>query len=124
MITIKENNLVAFKYILVGIIVLILLSIGSLLRFNKLDAWGFWEDEYLTQERAHLDAAQILNHNVTSRTLAFHSINSLNGWTIKKNVMSPYLMKGSCDGLWLWQVSLAYWQYSWLSEKCPAISPD
>jgi len=52
---------------------------------------AFWEDEYLTEERAHFDGDQVLKHKVTSRTLIFYGINSLNGWAVKKKYDVPVL---------------------------------
>ncbi len=91
MINIKEKKMVAFNYFLVGSIMLLLLTVGSILRFDKLDAWGFWLDEYLTQERAHYNYEELVKNKVTSKSLTFYGINSLNGWGIKKKYDVPVL---------------------------------
>ena len=61
-----------------------IVAIGSNMRLHNLDAWGFWEDEYLTEERAHFSGKQVFKHYVTSKSLTFYGINSLNGWAVKK----------------------------------------
>ena len=69
--------------ILVVLTLVCLVAIGSFTRFHNLDAWGLWFDEHLTQDRAHLNCKEIVKHRVASRTLAFHNINSFNGWAVK-----------------------------------------
>ena len=68
-----------------------LVAIASSMRFHKLDAWGFWFDEHLTQDRAHFNCKEVLNHKVTSRSLTFYGINSLNGWAVKNLYDVPVL---------------------------------
>ena len=80
----KLNRLKIIRILLVILILACLVSIGAYMRFHKLDAWGFWFDEYLTQDRAHFNTEEIVKHNVTSRSLTFYGINSLNRWAVKK----------------------------------------
>ena len=72
-------------------ILLSLLIFGTLLRFHRLDAWDFWEDEYLTEERAHFDEVKVFKNKVTSIFPVFYSINSLNCRSITSLYKVPVL---------------------------------
>ena len=91
----KNNRKLNWSKITCVILVIMALAcivaIGSYMRFNKLDAWGFWLDEYITQDRAHFNSEEVIKHKVTSRSLAFYGINSLNGWSVKKLYDVPVL---------------------------------
>jgi hypothetical protein len=59
----KENIATWINRVLPILFLCILLGCGAYLRFNKLDAWGLWEDEYITIDRISLPMKTVLQDN-------------------------------------------------------------
>jgi len=82
----KYNKRIVF--VLLGSILLTLLIFGSLLRFQKLDAWGFWIDEHLTHDRGQYSWGKVFVNKKTVNNFMFYSINALNNRRVNADVLN------------------------------------
>jgi hypothetical protein len=65
-------------------LLIMIIGVGAFLRFYKLSAWGMWEDEYLTETRAHLGIHELFSDNwKIAPMLIFYSIYTFYGWIVE-----------------------------------------